>query len=205
MSGPLAPPPGFDETIDREWAHLASAGTWWAGEERVAIAREARRAIAGEPPGAELGPVAVDAARTVAADASEITGERVSGWFDRGLDPYAYVEMIGIVARLAAVDTAHHGLGHPTRSLPDPRPGDPSRTVPRGAEVQGGWVPTVGPAGAPNALSAVPAEAGAVMDLHGVLYLSLAEMGDLTITKKLQRHQMELIAARTSRLNDCFY
>ena len=44
-----------------------------------------------------------------------------------------------------------------------------------------------------------------MFELHGVLYLSLDEMADPTIEKTLTRAQMELIAARTSLLNDCFY
>ena len=50
-----------------------------------------------------------------------------------------------------------------------------------------------------------PAEIAAMFALHGVLYLSLEEMMDLEVVKGLTRAQMELLAARTSLLNDCFY
>ncbi|NIR35295.1 MAG: hypothetical protein GWN79_03150 [Actinobacteria bacterium] len=72
--------------------------------------------------------------------------------------------------------------------------------------IDGGWVPTVGRASAPSSLSAVPAEVDAMFDVAGVLYLTLVEMGDLTrVRDDLHRTQMELTAARTSWLNDCFY
>jgi hypothetical protein len=43
-------------------------------------------------------------------------------------------------------------------------------------------------------------------DAHGVLYLSTDDMFEMQITREgLTRPQMELAAARTSVLNDCFY
>lgn len=46
----------------------------------------------------------------------------------------------------------------------------------------------------------------AMFDVHGALYLTIQEMGDLEIVRDgLERAQMELVAARTSMLNDCFY
>ena len=43
-------------------------------------------------------------------------------------------------------------------------------------------------------------------DVHSVLYLSLEQMGDNEIVRDgIHRTQIELTAARTSWLNDCFY
>ena len=55
------------------------------------------------------------------------------------------------------------------------------------------------------ALDHVPAETEAMKDLHGALYLTLEEMGDPLIRKDLGRPQLELVAARVSVLNECFY
>ena len=69
----------------------------------------------------------------------------------------------------------------------------------------GGWVPTVGPASPPSALSSVPDEHEAMHDLHAIFYLAVADMADLDADRGLHRTQMELVAARTSLLNECFF
>ena len=35
---------GLDRELKRAWQRLAAPGTWWSGEQRLAIAREARHA-----------------------------------------------------------------------------------------------------------------------------------------------------------------
>ena len=67
------------------------------------------------------------------------------------------------------------------------------------------WVPIVGPAGALTVLSALPSEQAARNDVHGPLYLRPEEMQDFAYQGVLSRAQMELLAARTSYLNDCRY
>ena len=45
-----------------------------------------------------------------------------------------------------------------------------------------------------------------MFDLHGVLYASMEEMFEMQLEREgLTRPQIELVAARTSSLNDCFY
>ena len=62
------------------------------------------------------------------------------------------------------------------------------------------------PASAPSSLTAVPPESVAMFDVHDVLYASIKQMFDLELERNgLQRPQIELVAARTSRLNDCVY
>ncbi len=41
--------------------------------------------------------------------------------------------------------------------------------------------------------------------LHGPIYLTYEEMADLDFRRGLHRSQMELVAARTSAINECFY
>jgi len=196
----------FDELVGREWARLASAGTWWTGEERISIAAEARAATRDAAPSGILSAAATEAARRVAVEAATIRSVDVERWADRGLDGYAYVELVGIVSRLMAIDVASFGLGLDERPLPDALAGEPTRRKPDGAEVTTGWVPTVGPANAPACMTAVPPEVDAMFDVHGVLYLSLEQMGDLEIERNgIHRTQMELAAGRTSWLNECFY
>ena len=41
--------------------------------------------------------------------------------------------------------------------------------------------------------------------LHGPAYLTFQEMGDPAIQKGLSRAQIELVASRTSSINECFF
>jgi len=196
----------YEELIQREWGRIASAGTWLTGPQRVAVASQARAAKAGvDIATQELDPVAIEAARVISASAQEIRGPWVKSLYERGLAELEYIEILGVVARLTSIDTFLFGLGQPERALPEPLPGEPSRQVVAEAKIDGGWAPTVGVAFAPNALSAVEAEAAAMMDLHDVMYLSIQQMGVIDIVRDLQRDQLETVAARTSLINDCLF
>jgi hypothetical protein len=196
----------FDALIDREWGRLSSAGTWWTGGERVAIANDARLAAGGQPPSGILPTPVEEATRRIAASASGIRGTDVARWELEGLDSFAFIEMTGIVSRLMAIDVACFGLGRELRPLPDPEEGDPTRERPDGAAITTGWAPTIGPASAPSSLTAVPPEAEAMFDVHGVLYATMEQMFEMQLEREgLSRPQIELVAARTSSLNDCFY
>ena len=201
-------PLGHDyiEGLNAEWTTLGEPGTWWTGAERVAIAAHARAARDGTPAPAndELPAPATEAATRLAAS-PHLDAEWLAGLVADGLTPEAYVEIIGIVGRVSAVDSLMFGVGAQPQPFPVPADGEPGRTIVDDAAMNGALAPTVGPPGAPNALSAVAAEVDSMFDLHGVLYLSLQEMADPGIDKGLTRAQMELIAARTSLLNDCFY
>ena len=201
----VRPGAAYAEGLDREWDRLGRAGTWWTGAERVALAEVARAARAGDPlPSTDLGEPAVEAAARLSAD-PHVDATWVDDLEARGLSRPAYVETLGVVARLDAVDTFLFGIGAPTRPLPDPHQGDPARTPVPGARIDGGFVPTVGPAFPTSALSAVAAEQEAQTDLHGVLYMTIEQMGDPEIRLDLDRAQIEFVAARTSLLNHCFF
>ncbi len=205
MATPLAPPPAVDRVLDREWERLAAAGTWWSGAERVAIAATARAARDGRDRPGGLPDPAAEAAERLSVEAHHVSAAWLDELEGRGLERRAYVEVLGVVSRIRAVDTTLFGLGQPERPLPVPAPGAPTGEVVATAQTDGGLVPTVGRAGPPNALSAVPDEHEALHELHGAMYLSLEEMRDLDIDRGLGRAQMELVAARTSLLNDCFF
>lgn len=204
MALPLGP--DYIEGLNREWETMAAAGTWWTGAERIEIAEVARAARHGDAtPAVDLPEPAVEAASRLSAR-PHVDTEWVDGLTARGLTREQYVEILGIAGRLAAVDSFTFGIGTAKpQPLLSPRQGEPTREPNPAAAMNGAVAPTEGPPGAPSALSAVPAEVDAMFALHGVLYLSLAEMADLEIVKDLSRAQMELIAARTSLLNDCFY
>lgn len=203
----LAMPEGTRVVLAHQWEQLAQAGTWWSGEQRVDIASVGRAASRGlpEPDASSISDVARRAATAVATAAGSITKETVEGYVADGLSPLHYVELVSIIARTTAIDTATVGLGNGLEPYLPPVPGAPSNAEVPGAKRRSAWVPMVGAAGATSALSAVTAEDRAQEQLHGALYLSYFEMGNFGIEKGLNRPQMELLAARTSLVNDCYF
>lgn len=206
-SAVLPVPDRIAEATERALRHITAPGSWLTGAQRRAIAEAARRALAGDyrsPP--ELAPALVEAAEAVAVAADEITPEWISDLETRGVDGLTYVELIGVVARMAAIDTFARGVGADLPDLPEPELGQPDRSVADTVAKTVAWVPTDGHAYAPTALKAVRGEFEAQDDLHTAYYLAPARMRDLDISVDgLHRTQMELAAARTSLLNDCFY
>ncbi len=215
---------------DLDAAHVAAMadwsgpGTWWAGEQRLAVVAEVRRARDVEPlpPWQEPstvdllvpddhplpGPV-VDVVWRLTNHPGTLTGDWHASILARGVEPLAYVELVSIVAQANCVDRFADGLGLERMPIPEPGPGMPSGAVPDGVEVRHHWVPTADLSG-PNvwlALSGVPDELAARSRLSTPHYLEgPAVFGDVVSDRfSLQRVQMELIAGRTSKLNECFY
>jgi len=189
----------------REWDRLALAGTWWSGRERVDVARAARLArFGGEDSPSVLPSVAIEVAATTSAWPASIRRtwvEKMAG----EIGYHRYVEIVGVTSRLAAVDTFHTGLGVEYEPLPDPESGEPSHSEEPLTRPGAGWVPMVGGASITQALSLVNAESTAQEDMHGPLYLTYEGMAQLDYVGGLSRAQMELVAARTSAINECFY
>lgn len=198
--------PQIQDALRREWAFLAAPGTWWSGAERVAIAAEARRAISREPQGDELPDPVADVVRAVAADSPLITPEWVAGLEANGVSLPAYTEIIGIVARLSAVDFFHRAMGLPLEPLPAPQSGEPSQTPPPSDLVVGkSFVPMVRGVSIPQTVSLVPPETVAWQELSDAMYMTFMQMDDADFRRSLHRTQIELVAARTSQVNECFY
>ena len=189
----------------REWSRLATAGSYWSGLQRIEIAAAVRQARAGSSAGASaLPPAATEAASLLGATPARASRSWVESMVaDLGSGPY--VEIVGVVSRTAAVDTFHRAIGSPLPRLPEPIAGDPTGIHDPAARSGSAWVPMVGGASIVGALSAVPPEAEAQEDMHGPLYLTYEQMQDLEFVRGLSRPQMELVAARTSALNECFY
>lgn len=195
----------YEQLIQREWDHLSRPGTWLDGERRVGVAAAARAARNGETARAPIQAALVEAARRLTVEPATVTVEWIEALAAEGLDGLTYIEVLGICSRLAAVDTFLYGIGQPERPLPTAVAGSPTNAQVPEAELNGGFAPTVGPASPLSALSAIPPGREAMFDLHETFYLSLPEMGQLDIVKDLDRAQLELCAARTSALNECFF
>lgn len=193
------------DAVRATWEHVSRPGAVWTGRERVAIAAEVRRARAGEPPAGDLPPVAAEASRLLAVAPATARKGWVAEVAAPPLSHAHYVELLAVVSRVIAVDTLARVLGKETDPLPGAVPGDPSGEIASAARPGAGWVPMVGGTSITQALSLVPAENAELERLHGAMYLTFAEMADPGITRGLTRTQMELVAARTSALNECFY
>jgi hypothetical protein len=147
-------------------------------------------------------------------------------WFDSVvpavLDEARYVELVGVVTLFTGMDYFARTLGSPPFPLPDPLPGEPSRRRPSSARAGAAWVAMIAPedadgpeadlyGGAPfvpnivRALSLVPDEARALQRSSAAHYLAVERIGDPSARRSLDRMQMELVAARVSALNECFY
>jgi alkylhydroperoxidase family enzyme len=230
--------------LDRElrtgWERLASPGTWWTGEERLAIAAEVRNAAACRlckrrkaalSPYAEngahdgLGSLSapmIEIVHRVTTDAGRLTRKWLYSMLETGVTEEEYVETVGVIALITALDTFDLSIGLPQRKLPAPLQGTPTRRRPAGARRTLAWVSTVEPEalepGDPNpyavhgvknihrALSLVPQEVLNFFDLDVELYLNDTEIRDFTREYRALSHvQMELVAGRVSALNGCYY
>lgn len=199
-------------TIDKTWAHIASPGSFFTGSQRVEVASLARARRHGlERPATMLSAAVVETVETIATDAHTITAEWVTERERAGISRPAYVELLAVTSFAVVLDTLElgvgaFGVGPGLRPLPYPAPGEPSGVVDADARIEGGWVPTVGPAFPPTGFSAIPAEHRFMHTLHRELYISVPKMFDLDLVRDdLARDQMELVAARTSFVNDCFF
>jgi hypothetical protein len=192
----------IDAVIDEQWRRVGEPGTWLDGPERVGVVRSARAA----PTSSITIPDSIeDVAGLVAHHPASIDGDLVDAIQANGIDRAAYVEIVGVVSRVMAIDTFDRGIGRTPRPLPDPVDGSPAREPVPEARRRAGWVPTVGAISPPTALSSVRREADDQEALHDVLYLPYSGMGDLDAERGLHRTQMELVAARVSLLNDCSF
>ena len=155
-------------------------------------------------------------------------GRLSKDWYERllaaGVEDTHYIEALGVVVRTVSVDSFCRGLGIPPHPLPTPIPGKPSRRRPPQAHMDVSWVPMIasgqetGPdtdlywgRPAPNvvrAMSLVPDEVRASLHiLLPVQYIEPAQGLDPTNSggRAISRAQIELLAARVSALNQCFY
>ncbi len=188
---------------------ICRPGSFLNGEERLFVARATREFRSGSTPSNPLLPRAVvDAVRRLTLEPWSITDSHVFEWDIAGLHKLAYLEIISLVSRMVAVDSWTDGLGLPNARLPvRVDRGFPIAMVDRNARTTSAWVPTVGAPRADTAMSALPEEEASLFDLLRVFYLPMERVAavDQPSKRLLSRPQIELIAARTSSLNECFY
>ena len=221
------------EAHERAWAAIAAPGTWLTGAERVAVAKEIRRAHCCDlcrRIKAALSPNSVgtheDARQELIHRVVNDPGRLSEKWVDsvlaRGLTEGEYVEIVGVVAMVMMMDTFRLGLGVAPRELPEPKAGEPTRYRPAGARKQAAWLPLVEPQDATDAdgpmyptpkagyiyrgLSLVPQSLRDYWALANCHYLpgQYVYQFDKSI-RAISRPQMEILAARVSALHQCVY
>jgi alkylhydroperoxidase family enzyme len=198
------------------WEALAGPGSWWSGAERVALARQLRaaRSMRGKPPRLRGDPAADSlpaAARAavwrIALDPHQLDRD----WYREtaaALGEERYVELVSVVVSMTAIDVFAEALGTGLEPLPEPRPGEPSRQRPAGVGEEGAWVPMASDWRGPNvgrALSLVPNGNQMFMSLVFTMYAGSQFAELVWKDRPLSRPQVELVAARVSALNECFY
>ncbi len=207
------------QTHRMAWQAIGAAGSQLTAAERVEIARQARatRAKRGDPawlrdglPDAEgrISDEAVDAARTIAADAHKINAEWAAKKIE-ALGEAAYVELGSIVVTVTAIDAFNEALGREHEPLPTPVEGEPTGEVLEEAAQAGAYVRMMDPFAGPNvarALSLVPS--ANQLFVANVMSMYSSPGGgfyDMEWNGPLNRPQAELLAARVSAVNECFY
>lgn len=207
-------------TVD-SWA---APGNWWSGSERLAMVAEVRRARAADelPPWVSpttvdglvdddhpLPPVAIDVIWRLTNHSGTLTGEWYEETIGRGISPEQYVELVAVVATANCLEVFASAIGADPIPLPGPSETEPDQQVVPDIAVTTHWVPTVSAKGANvgRALTAVPVAVTAWRLLSDAQYVPPeALLRDLQWSRgPLDRTQVELLAARTSLLNECFY
>jgi hypothetical protein len=165
-----------------------------------------------------------DAIHRITTDAARLT----KSWIDETIDDeftYGhYVEAVSVIVTALSIDSFHRALDLEVEPLPDPVAGQPSRYWPPGAAIDVAWVPMLLPEnlteaeadiflGQPQtahvlrAMSLIPDAVRHLVFQSGVQYVGVENAGDPASSGSLSlsRAQVELVAARTSVINDCFY
>ncbi len=145
------------------WRKLAEPGTWWRGEERLAIAAEVRNAADCEfcrarkaalspmapLPGSHtsttsLPPDVIDIVHRLTTDASRLSRAWLQEQLNEEFTAGHYVEAISVVVTTLCIDSFNRALGFELEPLPEPVDGAPSGYVPDGLEEDTAWVPLIG-------------------------------------------------------------
>jgi hypothetical protein len=160
--GPLPVREDLRRAHARAWQALARPGTWWTGEQRVAIAAATRAARACElcarrrdalSPAAvvgaheradpQLAEAAVDAVHRIVTDAPRLSRSDLEKLASEGVSDAHYAELLGVVVAVVSIDAFHRALGLEPEPLPVPEPGEPTRARPASAVPDVGWLPMI--------------------------------------------------------------
>ena len=170
---------------------------------------------------ATLPEAAVEAVHRIVTDANRLGRSWLEKLAADGLSDGHYVELVGVVVAVVSIDAFCRGVGSALHPLPEPGPGEPSGYRPPGARPSEAWVPMIPerlatgaesdiyplkPMGnVVKALSLVPDAVRQLTELSAAHYVPIRKMMRLDVGRAIDRAQIELVAARVSALNECFY
>jgi hypothetical protein len=206
-------------------AELAAPGDVWdAFSRRAALeeARAARECGLCEARRAALSPEAIPGGHgssgLLSAASVEVihrvvndSGRLTRRWADAqiaALGDAVYAELVAVTAIIVAIDMYARSIGEPPPKLWEPVDGVPAGERPEGLGDVGAWIPMTEQkllANVSRALSLVPRTNTMWRTLVNDSYSRGPQMLDLTWERALSRPQIELVAARVSQLNECFY
>ncbi len=219
MFGELTLPVGVAEAAATAWSDLGRPGRQLTGVERIAVATAAREATPRpvwdrngglDALHAGMGDrraVLVALAAIFATEASLIDRELVTR-LQAEIGDTSYAETAAIVAQVITVDQFCISLGIDTATLPPAEAGEPSRERPEGMGDAGGHIEMTVPFRGPNVARSLSLAAEDHLRWRGLvlsMYSRDAFEEMVWTDRALTRPQVELLAARTSSLNECFY
>ena len=211
---------------------FAKTGTWFFAEERLKILEEFRHANLGlctlcaerkaalspysvngqHDTKTDLSSTVIEAIHRLTTDSGRVTEKWFNSLISDGLLAEEYIELVGMLATAIVLDTFATGVGRKLAVLPDKiETGVPSRIKCDDVVSEGAWVPisrrdfedgNSGLPTMPNIVRAMGLVPSAIMEFFGVM---LEHYQPTELKGDLSRAQTELIAARTSSYNDCFY
>ena len=158
-------------------------------------------------PTAELSASAMEVVHRTASDPGRLT----RAWADEHISELGeetYTELVGVTAIVSVLDRFDRAMGRPEQPLPQPTAGEPARVRPDDVGDIGAWVSqTTGPtkANVSRTLSLVPVTNQPWRQLVDTHYSHGAEFMNLRWKFPLSRPQAELVATRSTALNECFY
>lgn len=170
-----------------------------------------------------LSDVMVEVIHRVISDPGRLTKTWFEGIKEQGLCEAEYIEIIGTLVFVFSIDEFCRAIDVPLNELPQAIDGEPSAYRPANlSAAEGAWVSLIpgtiesGPEAdlwqgrtgfVIRALSLVPDEVRSLIDLLLVHYLDTNTIWDVAKSPKgtLSRIQTEVVAARVSALNGCFY
>lgn len=204
---------------------LAAAGDWLTGAERIEAWQHVRSAESNELDLARLAalsPTAVEGRHEAGQllDATDVEvvhriasdpGRLTRRWAEEAIAEVGeerYTELVAVVAIARVLDRFDDAIGEPRSLLPTPVDGEPTRVRPDGVGDVGAWVSqSLAPALANVArtFSLVPTTNRLWRGLVDSHYSRGPQFLEWVWHRALSRPQVELVAARTTSLNECFY
>jgi hypothetical protein len=213
---------------------LLETGTWFTAQKRQVILQEIRRAqscklclqrreaaspnwVRGEhDTAAELPQHLIEIIHRIATDSGRLTHK----WFKAvtaTANAQEYIEITGMLAILVILDSYARGLGMTPIEIDRLRfptdTAEPTRETNAAVVDEGAWVPLMAvPKSEAQVTSGLP-EVPNIVRAMGIVPLAVAQFFQIMrshyglqhMNSELSRPQIELIAARVSSYNDCFY